>query len=127
MEFIVKDVIISVLPLRQSSLSGIAEVCGGCTGCSDCSQCSTGTREVDLGSLVTNPANPAQLAVLKQQLREALAAVEAREQVVYEAMRPTSVTEIEILQSHLEAALEELRRSAAELQSDQEEESSQES
>jgi len=61
--------------------------------------------------------NPAQLAALKQQLRETLAAVEAREKVVHNAMRPTSATEVEILQAHLVAALDELKRTAEELRS----------
>jgi hypothetical protein len=78
---------------------------GGCTGVTP--------HPVALYSQVSNPAA---LALLKQQLREALAAVEARESAVHQAMRPTSATEIEILQSHLEAALEDLRGMSSELE-----------
>jgi len=65
---------------------------------------------------VVLPATPASLAVLKHQLREALAATEAREKVMQEALRPTSPAEIAVLQSHLTAALEELKGSAAALE-----------
>ncbi len=72
---------------------------GGCTG---------GTpRPNDWYSQITNPIT---LALLKQQLRETLAAVEAREKVIHDSMRPTSPAEFQVLETQLEAALEEVRR-----------------
>jgi hypothetical protein len=122
MDFIVKDLMISVLPLR----SGLGDItaCGACTGITtfpglgaSCGVSGTKIPRESWLDYVINPATPAALAALKQQLREALAAVEAREKVVHQSMRPTSAAEISILQSHLTAALEELRESAAALQS----------
>jgi hypothetical protein len=49
------------------------------------------------------------MAQLKQQLREQLAAVEAREKIVLESMRPTTAAEIDLVQRYLQAALDELK------------------
>jgi hypothetical protein len=118
MEFIVKDLMISVLPLRGVRLGDVAS-CGACTSDSTapgpCGKGSGGPIENWL-DYVISPATPAGLAALKQQLREALASVEAREKVVHESMRPTSAAEISILQTHLTAALEDLKTTAASIQ-----------
>jgi hypothetical protein len=128
MDFIVKDLMISVLPLRPSpTIAGLAGCDAGCTAKSDCGTCTGMTRcpggctggtphPTDLYEQVSNPAA---LALLKQQLQETLAAVEARERVVHEAMQPRSATEVEILRVHLEAALEELRGRAADIRGQQ--------
>lgn len=117
MEFIVKDLMISVLPLRGGRFSD-ALSCGACTSDSiapgPCGRGSGGPIERFI-DLVVNPASPLALATLKQQLRESLAAVEAREKVLHQSMRPTSAAEISILQTHLTAALEELKENAASL------------
>ena len=86
MDFMVKDLMISVLPLRASSVGNadwgnIAGCDAGCTPCSDCSKCTLVTPG-GLWERYAEVSNPAQLALLKQQLRETLAAIEAREKVV---------------------------------------------
>lgn len=117
MDFIVKDLMISVLPFRRSltgggggvgPLAGCDAGCSTCTGMTTCpGGCTGGTpHPTDWYEQVTNPVT---LSLLKQQLRETLAAVEAREKVVHDAMRPTSAAELQILQANLEAALEEVR------------------
>ena len=119
MDFIVKDLMISVMPLRGYRLGGFAAACGACTSDSTapgpCGRGSGGPMENYL-DYVINPASPMVLAALKQQLRETLAAVEAREKVVLQSMRPTSAAEISMLQSHLTAALDELRENATTLE-----------
>jgi hypothetical protein len=124
MEFVVKDLMISVLPLRASAAIAArpeAEsdpTCGTCTGCTGISGgCgAVGTRNpLDFREALILPVGPAVLATLKQQLREALAMVEAREAVVHRSMQPKSAAEIEVLQTHLTAALESLQEQAAKL------------
>lgn len=121
MEYIVKDLMISVLPLRKSELNiGDINSCGACSVDSSGPPCTCGGTKAlwqyYLDQLV-NPAGPSALATLKQQLREALAAVEAREKVVHQAMRPSSAAEVDILKSHLSAAIEELNSTGQQLQS----------
>jgi hypothetical protein len=111
--YIIKDLMITVLPLRPANLPGgggvVAGCDAGCTPCSDCSKCTLTTPGgIDRYTQVSNPAD---LAILKHQLREFLAMIEAREKVVHEAMRPKSVSEMEMLQAHLNNALETLRTS----------------
>lgn len=111
MQYIVKDLMISVLPLRPTGSAAPGDcLCTGCTGCTG------NTRQTK--SPACGPdfdpfaeiSNPAQLAALKQQLREQLAGVEAREKVVLESMQPRSSVEFDILQSHLTAALQDLKQ-----------------
>jgi hypothetical protein len=59
---------------------------------------------------------PETLAALKEQLRQALAQVEAQERAVEESLRPQSVAEVEQLEQKMKAALEELRVRKEELQ-----------
>jgi hypothetical protein len=117
MDFIVKDLMISVLPLRGVRIGDVAS-CGACTSDSippgPCGRTMGGWE--DFIKQAINP--PVALAALKQQLKETLAAVEAREKAIHESMRPTSAAEISVLQSHLAAALEELKAKGAALQSD---------
>src|SRR4029077_12779803 len=96
MKFIVKDLMISVLPLRPSGSGGFpGGGCGDCTPCSnDCTRCSISHRFEDW---LSDP-DPNRLAALKQQLRGTLAAVEAREKALYDEMRPRTVAEVENLQ-----------------------------
>jgi hypothetical protein len=126
MDFIVKDLMISVLPFRRSaggagdigpranSCDAGATGCGTCTGMTTCpGGCTGGTpHPADWWAQVVNPIT---LSALKQQLRETLAAVEAREAVIHESMRPSSATELQMLQTHLESALEEVRGMAKKL------------
>ncbi|KLK89919.1 hypothetical protein AA309_28680 [Microvirga vignae] len=104
MQYVVKDLMITVLPLR--GLGGLELY--SCTGCTDCSSCTANTRVWDILEQAT--INPAVLSTMKQQLKELLAAVEAKEKVVHEAMRPSSAAEVEILQSYLAGAIEELKQ-----------------
>ncbi|WP_429289859.1 hypothetical protein [Paraburkholderia sp. CI3] len=83
---------------------------GGCTGITPHPQLTLYEEVID----------PSGLANLKQQLREALSVVEAREQNLYESMRPKSLAEVKILQAHLKAALEDLEQTAQALAQKQE-------
>lgn len=117
MDFLVKDLMISLFPLRGVTVAA----CGACTDCSSltdrCPGCSeSGSKDIeDLLSPIINPASPQALAVLKTQLRQVLASVEAKEQVLHDSLRPKSMQEVELLQGHLTAALEELRERSREL------------
>ena len=104
MDFIVKDLMIRLLPT-----TGISPVAASCGGCTDCSSCSSNTRILDLGDIRTLPVSPFVLSLLKHQLREALSVVEAKERAVAESLRPTTAADIEALQTHLTAALKELQ------------------
>jgi len=130
MTFIVKDLMISVLgaqprvPLPLDACDAGACTCTPCTGgCSPCTSC-TGCTTYTPGGLrwgggwwwtVQAQADPAHLAMLKQQLRSALAAVEAQEQAALEAMRPKTAEDVERLRTQLTAALEELTKKAEDL------------
>src|SRR6476469_7393823 len=103
--FIVKDLMIRVLPVNPSVLPAGCDA--GCTHCSDCTNC---LLETPGGHWWDSIFDPMDLAQLKQQLREVLAVVEAREKLVHESMRPTSATEIDTLRTQLRAALKELER-----------------
>jgi hypothetical protein len=116
MHFVVRDLMISVLPLRPLGGTGGLAGCeaGACTPCSDCSKCTLVTPGGHLGDDVINP-DPTRLAALKQQLQAALSSVESREKVVLDSLRPKSVAEIEFLRGQLTAALEDLERNSNEL------------
>ncbi len=117
MKFIVKDLMISVLPFKPGSFGGECDAgptcactctpcTGGCSPCSDCSKCTTTTPGESWWNDIVDPER---LAALKAQLTMQLAMVEAREKVVHESLRPKSAAEIQMLESHLTAALEALR------------------
>jgi hypothetical protein len=120
MEYIVKDLMISVLPLRKGDMGlGDVNACGACTVDSSGPPCTCGgTKALWQYYLdqAVNPAGPAALATLKLQLRETLAAVEAREKAMHESMRPSSAAEVDILRAHLSAAIDELKVTAQRLQ-----------
>jgi hypothetical protein len=121
MKYVVKDLMINVLPLTQkilpsggcdagactSACSGCTPCSGGCSPCSDCSKCSTSTPG-DILDWISHVYDPVVLGQLKEQLKVVTAGVEAREKAMYQAMRPTTETEIEMLKGHLKAALQEL-------------------
>lgn len=117
MDFLVKDLMISVFPLRGLA----AAACNACTDCSGMTDRCPGCSETvskgieDLLTLIVNPASPQSLAMLKEQLRQALAAVEAKERVLHESLRPKTLEEVELLRGHLTAAIEELRERSQEL------------
>jgi hypothetical protein len=112
MKFVVKDLMISVLPLRgQGPFAGGCE-CSHCSGactnpCASAGACGSQTKGFDWVSQVFDPPY---LADLKQQLKDALVLVEAREKAVLESMRPQSAAEVELLRAHLTEALEELKQ-----------------
>jgi hypothetical protein len=54
-------------------------------------------------------SDPESLVVLRQELEEALAAIEIRERVLAETMQPQTLDEIEELERRLTDALEELQ------------------
>jgi hypothetical protein len=54
-------------------------------------------------------SDPESLVVLRQELEEALAAIEIRERVLAETMQPRTLAEIEELERRLTDALEELQ------------------
>jgi hypothetical protein len=56
------------------------------------------------------------LAVLKQQLQQALAEIDLRERVLAEAMQPQTLAEVEELERKLTDALQDLQTRKAELE-----------
>ena len=62
-------------------------------------------------------SRPQELAAVKEQLRRALAEVEAREKATAERMQPQTVEEVEQLEEKLTEALDELRQRKKELKS----------
>ena len=123
--FRVRDLMINVLPESEAlrAAQSCLEACISCGGCS-LEPCTYGpTRGCDF--LCTNYAPRSfspylapeeQLAMAKQQLRQALAQVEAQERVQSEAMRPQTLEEATALEEKLEEALEEVRERKEELQ-----------
>jgi hypothetical protein len=121
MKFIVKDLMVTVLPFEPKLPSGgcgdagatCACTCtpcsGGCSPCSDCSKCSTSTPG-DILDWISHVYDPVVLSQLKEQLKVTLASVEAREKAAREALRPTTQPEIDVLRTHLTAALDELKK-----------------
>jgi hypothetical protein len=72
-----------------------------------------------LPSILCQPLNPnslEELVMLKGQLQQALAQVEAREEAMNEMMRPQTVAEAQALEEKMMNALEELRLQKEELQ-----------
>lgn len=113
MKFIVKDLMVTVFPSKGAHFPNTddddcAPVTDHCRGCSE----SGSKGMIELYTPLINPVSPERLANLKDQLREVLAMVEAREKVVLDSLRPKTAAEIELLQTHFTAALEELKRAA---------------
>jgi hypothetical protein len=116
MKFVVKDLMVSVLPVRGAG-SLLAGCDAGCTGhcsgactnpCASAGACaSLSTKDLDW---ISHVFDPPYLAQIKQQLKDTIALVEAREKSVLDAMRPQSQQEVELLRAHLSEALEELKR-----------------
>lgn len=128
MDFFVKDLIISVLPNRLSAgadggwrFGGCDAGCTTCTGMTTCPGGCTGVTPHPRMTLYEEIINPVALANIKEQLREALSLVEAREQILHESMRPKSLAEVELLQAQLQAAQEDLKETARELAQKREE------
>jgi hypothetical protein len=69
----------------------------------------------DINPVGPQVANPQNLAVLKAQLRQSLAQVEAQEQAMAESMKPQTVEEADMLEQKLTEALDELRQHKEEL------------
>jgi hypothetical protein len=87
-----------------------------CSG--DCTHnyCSvTGSCEKSLQRALTPEAHLQELAQLKEQLSRQLADVEERERALGEALQPTTLDEVNVLEAKLEAALEEVRARKSEL------------
>ena len=119
MPFVVKDLMISVLQGNDNlGLGGRVfatdHSCGGCclTPCSlpSCPNNScVGITDCSLGRLGADVVNPADLAVLKQILKNALSEVELREAVLKQVMRPQTLDDVEALEERLKGAIQELQ------------------
>ena len=122
MHFVVKDLMISVLPQegpeRWGQLGNWPSLCAcGCTHCSGCSLCSgctycsggctVNSGDLDAGAEVINPAD---LRAIRQRMEQALAAYEAQNDAVERRLRPQTRQEAEQLEQQLRGALEEVRR-----------------
>lgn len=81
--------------------------------------CPGGTEICPGGSVIDDVPRPApsteDLAALKEELRQALAEVEAQERVMEESMRPQTLEEADELERKLNAALDDLRAQKEEL------------
>lgn len=110
MRFKVKDLMISILPERQTGVVPpfIADDCGGtCT----CTNSCTGNSCAVTKEIFVDPEDfvQQQLAVLKTRLLQALAQIEAQERAVEEQQRPQTLADVELLEQRMVEALEELR------------------
>jgi len=129
MAFKVKDLMITVLPTESKAL-GVGAACGGCSlnisclpcsctcsGCSNsCGYCSSGCTNFTHGVRgQVQIARPEDLAILKEELRQALLDIEAKERDIEEAMRPKTLSEVEELEEKLTAALVEVKAQKAKL------------
>jgi len=86
----------------------------GCGYTCDVITCRWGTGTITWQVQAADPAG--QLAALKQQLQEAISAVQRQEQAASEAGKPATVEEAEMLERKLSEALEEVRSRKAELE-----------
>jgi hypothetical protein len=116
MNFIVKDLMISVLP-KSFDLGEVAG-CGACTGDSSgppCSGICPGTRNpiTAIREEIWLAENPVQLFLLKQQLQEQLMAVEQRTIAIAKKTQPLSTSDVSMLKDRLGAALQSLEASGA--------------
>lgn len=93
----------------------VANICG--TGPSFV-ECEATTAAIPLGPPIQDDpeAVVSQLAAVKAQLQQELAAIERQQQVVSESLRPQTVADVEELQSKLRNALVELDQRKQELQ-----------
>ncbi len=111
MRFVVKDLMITVLPVDYNDLMGPPVSCDG--GCSCCSGCTGNTNQTH-GETCNPEVLPEMelsldhLAAVKEQLRGSLAAIEAREEAVKASLRPRTASEVELVRRHLSEALDEL-------------------
>lgn len=119
MAFRVKDLMIQVLPSAApgAEFSTSPTPCGRCTNCTGCTKCTINTcgfspcRPPWASGTLIDPAgvDPRQLALLKQQLKQALDDVERQERALAEAMQPQTVEEVEQLEQKIKEALDHLR------------------
>jgi hypothetical protein len=112
-------------------------ICSNCTGCTHCTNCtctkcthcsvhtctfhtactvcSRNSCEASARLPVSTRLRASDLPKLKAQLQRALKQVEAREQAVAKKLQPQTVEQIEILETKLREALDELARQKKEL------------
>lgn len=94
--------------------------CGG--PCSDCSYCTahctgctcSGTKGPSIRQDVSR-MDQSTLAILRQQLQEALNAVEQRQQEIDTHLRPKTLADVELLEQKIAASLEDLQALKAEM------------
>jgi hypothetical protein len=119
MAFKIKDLLISVAPTDDANAQGNAPFYGAGCGCSGHSTlllwnwftCLIGAPGYSKGWIAGDPVVAAeQIAFLKSQLRQELAALEQREKEIESRLRPKSVQEIEKLEAQIQDALEELQK-----------------
>ena len=115
MNFIVKDLMISVLP-KSFDLGEVAG-CRDCTGDTmgpPCSGICPGTRNpvTAIREEIWLSESPVQLFLLKQQLQEQLVAVEQRTMVIAKKTQPLSTSDASMLKDRLSAALQTLESSS---------------
>jgi hypothetical protein len=116
-QFLVKDLMITVLPAENQAmdlLHKFADDCGPCTGsnsgCSGNSKCGSKSVDPDLLQDWLDPViDPADLEVLRAPLNLALSKVDARERQLDRRSAPQSPAEARLLEQKLTAALEEVR------------------
>lgn len=113
MKFVIKDLMITVLPLVDRIHPCDGGPNSGCMppsagSCGGGSPCSCGATE---GRDWSEVFDPPFLIRMKQHLRLQIAQIEAREQAMREAMRP-SQEHANLLEPFLAAALEELKKTA---------------
>ncbi len=99
----------------NSGCGGASCGCTGATGCNICSQACTACTDLTCGGFASKApleslvAQPESLALLKEQLRSAMAQVEEQERALDERMAPQSLADVDALEKKLLEALDELR------------------
>ncbi len=111
MRFLVRDLMITVLPLLEAAPKGCGN--GPPTGCEGCSFMTPEWTRVPLfctpGCQTEQIASLEDLVSLRQALRQRLTEVEATERIRREALQPKSADEVNLLSRYLTEALDELR------------------
>lgn len=108
MQFVVKDLLISVLPVNFDI--GRFGTCQQDSEGPPCSGVCPGSKDpiTAIKELIILADNPVSLANLKLQLHEQLAMVEHRVDKMAKSAKPLSNADVSMLQSHLGSALKEL-------------------
>src|SRR5215471_18216264 len=116
MNFVVKDLMITILPNRSDlAARQPSTACdAGGTCCPHLTSACTPAPSTHLRVRASEAATLEEIMALKAQLRESLAIAEAREKVILQDLQPKSPEELHLLETLLQGAIEEVRKRSSE-------------